>query len=223
MTLKELTILFKENQEEFNKLKKVYQDHVEEFHESIGAILSENNVFDKMLDYKKTIDNEPEDILYVVKLMDFDIEENNGEIRCSYYGAWDCAILKTNNQDGYPKSWSTMTYTYDQLMEMPIYEKSIEEYGIYLVYLNCLYELTWFGCTQEVHDKNKFEFEQKLEEIDTNQDSDNYTTIDEFMKELGFTKPSEKYYEQLKECTNHCQQENEKIFKKLNLFQEKNT
>lgn len=222
MTLKELTILFKENQEEFDKLKEVYQDHVEEFHKSIGTILNKDDIFEKMLNYKKTTDNEPEDVLYVVKLLDFDIEEENKEVKYSYYETWDSAIFKTNNQDDYPRSWSTMSYTYDQLMEMPIYERSIEEYGIYLVYLNCLYDLTWFGFTQEIHDKNRLEFEQELEEIGTSQDSDNYMTLDEFREELGFDKPSEKYYEQLRECANYCLQENEKIFKKLSLFQEKN-
>ena len=198
-TIKKMAQAYKDSKEKKESLLDFYNAHKDEY-KIIAKIMAD---FDKTLD-NLTIDSLELDNhyqLYVAEYLDYDIDENN---EIEYKKDWDVAVFVESEQNRY----STLTFEFKELINMPIYELSLEKYGEHRVFMECLWEITWFGPDSEISKVNQDDFLRRLnEEVD----DDDFIDDDDLFDEIGFAEPSTEYKKAMTEALNVCGEYNRKV------------
>ena len=143
---------------EFQKPEK--KEELMEFYEkekiNLGRfIYNIDGVLDSVLSVEdNNYENNEEMYLCVTKIVDFDEEEGEN------ISIYDTAIFMVNEKE----LVSTLTFTFKELVNMPIFPSSLREYGDCAVFLFGMYEVSFFGCCEEIADKNQKDFLKGLDE-----------------------------------------------------------
>lgn len=208
VTLQKLARVWKNTEGKIDELLAFYKEHKEEY-KCIEALMDNiDEVIDAMLENEIKMDRSQ--FLYVAKYKDFDIIDEK-EIKYNY--DYDVAVYEPFTKADY----STLTFTFDELVNMYIWQESIEEYGLQRVFLECLSEITWFGWNSAMHKKNQDKFLYELEES-ADFDEDNLIDADDFFNTIGYKQPGEEYYELLKEGVKKCGEYNQEVDKELGIM-----
>lgn len=152
----------------------------------------------------------------VIKIADTDINNN-----IKYY--YDVVCIDRNH-----KHYSLMGVDVREMLELDIYQPSIDIYDIQSVISAIIYEITWFGWTLEAIDKNRESFSRELEETSRKYDemsedekNNNIYTLEEFQKQLenkiGFVLTPDEELEDMKEKMKECNALNKDEYVKLGL------
>lgn len=210
VTLQKLARIWKNTDGKIEELLAFYEEHKEEY-KNIAALMDNiDEVIDAMLENEVKMDRSQ--FLYVAKYMDFDIID---EKEIKYRDEYDVAVYEPFTKSDY----STLTFTFDELVNMNIWQKSIEMYGLQRVFLECLSEITWFGWNSAMHKKNQDKFLYELEES-ADFDEDNLIDADDFFESIGYEQPSKKYYELLKKGVEECGEYNLEVSLELGITRE---
>lgn len=210
VTLQKIARVWKNTEGKIDELLAFYEKHKEEY-TNIAALMDNiDEVIDALLENEVKMDRSQ--FLYVAKYMDFDIID---EKEIKYRDEYDVAVYEPFTQSDY----STLTFTFDELVNMNIWQKSIEMYGLKRVFLECLSEITWFGWNSAMHKKNQDKFLYELEEsADFNEDD--LIDSDDFFESIGYEQPSKKYYELLKKGAEECGEYNLEVSLELGIARE---
>lgn len=137
-------------------LKKVYKELLKDF--NLERIEDLENLINDIIEVKGKSPNNGE-FLRVIKFKDFSINENTKEIY--YFDYYDVSLIKEENEE-----YSTLLIPFEEIIELPICEKSIKKYGIYNCVLSIMSRLTFLGHNHKEINKRIKEIKKELIETE---------------------------------------------------------
>lgn len=180
--------------------------------ESVLLITKE---LDKM--QEEFFDKNQDVFFYTAKIKDFNLDSDGNLEGFEYY--YDTAVYDIKEKQTY----SSMGFSFAELANMPIWNNSLLAYDEDMVYLELIFELSWFGCAEKEADNNQNKFFQKLDEsIEEYKDSKNTETLnmESLRDELGLPAPKDEnfYRKNLLKYSNEMSKYNKLEFDKLNII-----
>lgn len=211
MNLIKMAKTYMENPIKLNNLLKKHKETENFTNESVLLITTELN---KM--QEEFFDKNQDVFFYAAKIKDFNLDFDGNLEGFEYY--YDTAIYNVKEKQTY----SSMGFIFAELANMPIWENSLLVYDEDIVYLELIFELSWFGYTEEEADNNQNKFFKELDEsVEECKDSNNIETLnmEDLRDKLGLPAPKDKnfYRENLLKYSNEINKYNKLEFDKLNI------
>lgn len=166
----------------------------------------------ELLKLKKKNKSEKERSIAVVKRFDAHVTEKLNTVWKTYYDAY---IVDVNESTFY----GIEDMDWNDIIDYPINEKSIQMYGIVSCLASILYYLSWYGYEYKTSTENREKFLKKLlvsvKELESGKQETYELDIDKFREELGLEKERENEKKLRKENFQKMCEKNDKENKKI--------
>lgn len=211
MNLIKMAKMYMENPVKLNNLLKKHKETENFTNESVLLITKELNKMEEEF-FEKNQDS----FFYTAKIKDFNLDFDGNLEGFEYY--YDTAVYDIKEKQTY----SAMGFSFTELANMSILNDSLLVYDEDIVYLELIFELSWFGYTEAESNNNQNKFFKELDEsIEECKDSNNIKTLnmEDLREELGLPEPKDEsfYRENLLKYSNEVNEYNKLEFDKLNI------